>query len=56
MVARWNCHKKISGSNPVTDILTTSVPGFFLIFKIKTKSWSRATSFREMFFNTLPKS
>ena len=36
VVARWICNQRVTGSNPVTVILRTSVLWiFFLIFKIK---------------------
>ena len=38
MVARRTCNKTIGGSNPVTVIFRTSVPGIFSHFQDKTKS------------------
>ena len=42
MVERWTCNQKIGGSDPLTVILRTSVPGIFSHFQDKK---SRATSF-----------
>ena len=40
MVEHWICNQRVTGSNPVTVILRTSVLWiFFLIFKIKNSRY-----------------
>ena len=40
VVAHWICNQRVTGSNPVTVILRTSVLWiFFLIFKIKNSRY-----------------
>ena len=49
MVVRWTCNQKIGGSNPVTVILRTSVPGIFSHFQVSRYLilWDVFSTFRD---------